>query len=182
MVEVTLLLDVIRTAGILVGIGYYILTLRNQQRSQKTAEETRKIQLLIDNTQHLSGEGRNDWHYLLGMQWDNYEDFISKYSAVKDPDLFERRIRAFRRLNLSGMLIKDGLVDLEAYIQYIGDVAPIMWHKFKDIILEQRRIWGSPDYLIGFEYLSNETEKYRASKGLTPLDTDVYTKSIGVNT
>ena len=183
MVElnIPLILDVIRTAGIIVGIGYYLLTLRNQQKSQRHAEETRKIQLLIDNTQHLSGEGRNDWHYLLDMQWDNYDGFMSKYSAINDPELFERRIRIFRRMNLTGMLLKDGLINIESYVQYIGDTAPIMWYKFRDIVLEQRRIWGSPEYLIGFEYLSNEVEKYRASKGLKPLNTDVYSKSIGVN-
>ena len=76
---------------------------------------------------------------------------MSKYGAVNDPELFERRIRTLRRMNLTGMLLKDGLIDIESYVQYIGDFTPIMWNKFKDIIFEQRRLWGSPEYLIGFE-------------------------------
>ena len=181
MAELTLpvFLQMVQTIGILVGVFYYIMTLQNQQKSRKHVEETRKVQLLIENSQHLSGEGRNDWNHLLDMSWDTYDDFIEKYGADNNPEAFERRIRSWRRMHLSGMLLKDELIDISTYVQYIGDVVPIMWDKFKDIILEQRRIWDSPDYLIGFEYLAEEVAKYKIKSGTQTPSLEVYRESLG---
>jgi hypothetical protein len=168
MVELTipLVLDIIRTVGILVGIVYYLTIMRNNQRNQKTAEETRKIQLLLDHNRDIIG--RNNWNSVMDMEWDDYNDFMSKYGWDSDPDLYEKRMGIWRRMHFSGLLIRDGLIDVSTFIDYIGDNSPLMWNKFKDIIEEQRVLFDSPNFLIGIEYGAKAVEQYRLNRGMTP--------------
>jgi len=166
MAEITipLVLDIIRTIGIIVGIIYYLTIMRNNQKSQRQSEETRKIQLLLDHNRYIMN--RNDWNSVMNMEWDDYDDFISKYGWESDPDLYDKRNGVWRRMHFSGLLVRDGLIDISTFVDYIGDNAPIMWNKFRDIIEEQRILFDNPELYVGIEYLAKEVEKYRLSRGM----------------
>ena len=170
MAEITyqMVLSTLQTAGILVGIFYYIMTLRNQQKNREQSEETRKIQLLLrmsENIAERSGAGV-DYSEIMAMQWDNYDDFISKYGVENNPDSYRKRMRIWRQMDVNGLLVRDELIDARAIVDYIGYGQLFMWRKFKDIIEESRRRYGDPQGYIGFEYLAGELEKYRLSQGL----------------
>ena len=162
--------------GLTVSIVYYASILKNsnktrelQLRAQEHAKETRKIQLLHEINESVSeGDSHLNWVDMLDMKWDNYEDFISKYGRENNPDLYHGRLRIWRRMNFSGLLIRDGLIDTSTYVQYIGDNPPIIWSKFKDIIEELRVQVDNPELYVGIEILAKEIEKYRARKGFTP--------------
>jgi len=168
MVEITipLVLDIIRTIGIIVGIVYYLTIMRNNQRSQRQSEETRKIQLLLDHNQYIMN--RNDWNSVMSMEWEDYDDFMEKYGWESNPELYEKRNGVWRRLHFSGLLVRDGLIDISTFVDYIGDNSPVMWNKFKDIIEEQRILFDNPELYVGIEYLANEVEKYRLRRGMKP--------------
>jgi len=154
MVEVTyqMVLSTLQTAGILVGIGYYIMTLRNQQRSQKTAEETRKYQLLYDINQFTSDEDiGQDFYALMDMEWTDYDDFTEKYGVKNNPTMNMKRQKMFRRWNFNGLLMRDGLIDADSFVQTLADNAPILWNKFGGLVEEMRIRNDNPDLYIGFE-------------------------------
>ena len=46
-VRYQMVLSTLQTAGILVGIAYYIMTIRNQQKNQDMQLETRQAQLFM---------------------------------------------------------------------------------------------------------------------------------------
>jgi len=167
MAEITLpiVLQIIQTVSLVVGIFYYLTIMRNNQKSQRQSEETRKIQLLLDHNRYMMSG--NDWNSVMSMEWDDYDDFISKYGWENNPDLYEKRIRQWRRMHFSGLLIRDGLIDISTYIDYISDNTPIMWNKFKDIIEEMRIAYNSPKLYNGIEYLANEIDNYRLGRGMT---------------
>jgi len=71
-------------------------------------------------------------------------------------------------MNYYGLLINDGLIDASMYIRIIADQAPLVWSKFRDIIMEMRRIHDNPELYIGMEILAEEIDKYRLSSGLNP--------------
>ena len=50
MAEITyqVVLSTLQTFGLLVGIFYYVMTLRNQQKNQQLALETRQAQLFMN--------------------------------------------------------------------------------------------------------------------------------------
>ena len=177
MAEITyqMILSTLQTAGLLVGISYYILTLRNQQKSQKHAEETRKIQLLTSYNEHISEEdGLARWYALMDMQWKDYYDYMSKYGFNNNPELCETRNEIWRITNQNGLLIRDGLIDISSFVKYIGDSPVFLWKKFKDIIETQRVLFNDPEHYIGIEILANEIDKYRSEMGLSPQEyTDI---------
>ena len=169
MVElsVELLLDIIRTAGILVGISYYVLTLRNQQQSHKHSEETRKYQLLNEINQFTSAEDTGqDFITLMNLEWTDYDDFMEKYGWENNPSMTYRRQRMWRRWNFNGLLIRDGLIDTSSFVQILADNSPLLWMKFGSLVEEMRIRNDNPDLYIGFEILAKEVDKYRISRGL----------------
>ena len=174
MAEITyqMVLSTLQTAGILVGIFYYIMTLRNQQKTREQSEETRKIQLLLwmnENISERSGAGV-DYNEIMAMQWDDYDDYISKYGIENNPDSWRKRVRIWRQMNVNGLLVRGELIDVRAMVDYIGYGSIDMWRKFKDIIEETRKSYDNPQMLSGFEYLAGELEKYRLSQGLETLE------------
>ncbi len=168
MVEVTLpiVLQILQTAGILVGIFYYIMTLRNQQKNREHSEETRKIQLLLGINKNIEGAGSGvQFNEIMDWKWDSYDDFISKYGVENNPDAYRKRRRMWQLMHVNGLLVRDGLIDVSALFDYTSGGALNMWRKFKDIIEENRRLYDLPEYLIGLEYLAGEIEKHRISRG-----------------
>ena len=84
MVELTipLVLDVIRTLGILVGVFYYITTLRNQGKN-------RMIEMVFQRMQERDLEYykiRRDIEPLM-EGWATNEEYFEKYHYSKTPDL-----------------------------------------------------------------------------------------------
>ncbi len=163
-----MVLSTLQTVGLLEGIFYNIMTLRNQQKNQEHSKETRKIQLLLGINENITEELGSgvDYNDIMAMKWDNYDDFISKYGIENNPDSYSKRMTIWRRIHVNGLLVRDGLLDVRAIIDYVGDGPYYVWKKFKDIIEESRRLYHLPDYLIGLEYLAGEIEKYRLSQGL----------------
>lgn len=166
MVEITIsiVLQIIQTLSLVVGIVYYLTIMRNNQKSQQQSEETRKIQLLLEHNRYIMSG--NNWNAVMSMEWNDYDDFISKYGWESNPDLYDKRNGIWRRMHFSGLLVRDGLIDISTYIDYISDNAPIMWNKFNDLIEEMRILYDSPELFIGIECLANEVEKYRLSRGI----------------
>ena len=69
-----MVLSTLQTVGLLVGISYYVLTLRNQQknqeislRKQKVTHETRQLQYLLEFTKETVEESYTN----LKQYWDS---------------------------------------------------------------------------------------------------------------
>ena len=176
----TMVKDIVTILGVVGGFTYYVMTVRATQRNQalslKAQEqqmETREIQILLERNDQIIESGSMAWNDVLNMKWDNYEDFMSKYAYDGNPDLLQKRLSIWRNMNSCGIMVKDGLIKLESYIKHVGDNPPIIWEKFKDIILEQRLVFDNPDYFLGIEYLAGAVEQYRKDRGWN-LKIDMY--------
>ena len=169
MVELTyqMVLSTIQTLSLVLGISYYIIVLRNQQKSQKHVEDTRKIQLLHDISEFTSSSN-NDFNTMMEMEWTDYTDFENKYGWKNNFEVYNSRVKIWRNMNYYGILVQDGIIDVSTYVRMISDEAPVVWDKFKEIILELRRIQDNPDLYRGMETLAEETDNYRIRKGLKP--------------
>lgn len=166
---VSMIRDIVAIFGVIAGFTYYVLNVKANQKNQEHAEETRKIQLVHDINESASeGEGNLNWVEMIEMEWTNYDDFVSKYGSANNPDLYIGRLRIWRRMNFSGLLLRDGLIDISTYIQVIGDNPPVIWSKFRSIIEEMRVRFDNPELYCGIEILAEEVDRYRVSKGLKP--------------
>lgn len=153
--------------SIAASIVYYASVLRNSNKAQKLQHETRKIQLLLEfNKDKVEDEGRGS--ELLSEEWTDFNDWFNKYSQFKNPESYALRLKMWENFNVNGLLIRDGLIDLETYLEYMGDMPLVFWIKYEDIITELRRRFRYPTYMSGFEYLANEIEDYRNKQGWGP--------------
>jgi hypothetical protein len=188
MVEVTipLVLDIIRTAGILVGIIYYITIMRNQQRTrelalesqelarkaQEEAIETRRTQILMQLYQDLNDEETNkSWAELVNLTVKDHDEFLEKYNSTVNPTHYAKRAHLWYLYNTIGELLRTEIIDIELLQRLmLSPQVIVMWEKWEEIIRETRTREKIPDAWAGFEYLYNEMIRYRESIELPAIE------------
>ncbi len=182
MVEVTyqMVLSTLQTAGILVGIFYYIMTLRNTQKTreltlesqelsrkaQQQAAETRQAQLFMQLYREYASEKlQKTYIELMQMEWQDLDDFAKKYDSGVSADSYAKRYGHWNWFNGIGLLLRKNLVDADIVYDTLGESGAIfMWNKFEPIIRANREEFNLPHHLTGFEYLAGEMKKMRVSK------------------
>jgi hypothetical protein len=172
-------LSTIQTIGILVGIFYYITTIRTNQRNQELQLETRQTQLFMQIYQEMSTpETIANWAEILGYEWDNYEDFEHKYGSGLYPDLFGKRVSIWRIFDGIGLLLYYKLIDIEKVYELIDSGVLIQWKKWAPIIKEQRIRHGFPEQNKWFEYLNDELTKIRNQRGIESKLSETFARYI----
>jgi hypothetical protein len=165
MVEITppLVLQIIQTVSLVVGIIYYLIIMRNSQRTQQQTLDARRTDTFLrhwgtDNEEHIKAtmEMMQQW------EWTDYADWVERYST--SPEMWSKFASNMQRYNGLGLLAMRDQVDLDLIYQYTPAPIISLWEKFGEVIIESR---GDPDKLQsdehyeGFEFLYNEMIKRR---------------------
>jgi hypothetical protein len=181
MVDVQTIGIVVTTISVSLAAIYYTFTLRINMKTQELALktqqhtlETRKIQLLKEFYKEFTDLFTSSDEYVRFAKesWSDFDDFMKKYGQRNDPEGTAYRLKHWRTLDFFGLMVRDGVIDIETFVNYVGDSAPIMWDRYKGIILEMRRRYHLPVWMSGFEYLAGETNRYRIWKGWGPKTPD----------
>jgi hypothetical protein len=114
MVDLTyqMVLSTLQTAGLLVGIFYYIMALRNQQKSQDITIETRQAQLFMQMQDRFNDEvkGFDIINKLQTANVNTAEKFIKLWES---DETFFKAIRAITSFSEGfGVLVKEGLMNI----------------------------------------------------------------------
>ena len=143
------LFQFLQTIGILVGVSYYIVSLRNQSR-------TRQIQIV-----NSVGIGNLDWSFL---DWEigDYEDFMSEHGPEVDPEGWSNMYEWFNRLEIFGVFVREGLLDVRLMCLMSGGTIKESWEKFRGIFQEMRVRYNRPRDWIEAEYLYERVMDYLA--------------------
>ena len=173
MVEVTLTLvkDVVTIVGVIAGFTYYMITVRN-------ANKTRKTQILSQAYSRLNEESWKRFLELLKMEWTDYDDFENKYGSDNNPDNYAKRMTEFGVYENIGILLKNGLIEPTTLYDLYGGRSSWMWDKFGPIILVQRVQYSIPEFFSNFEYLVKELTEVNKAKGYEVQIPENYTKYI----
>jgi len=183
MAEITyqMVLSTLQTAGLLVGIFYYIMVLRNQQKnqeislrnqeltlqSQEHALETRQATLFMQSYRETATkEMQMISMELLNWKWNDWDDYVKKYSS--DPKQNSKRVTLSLYLHGLGILLEENYIPAEIiYKMDQNGMAPIMyWEKFKAIIYQERKRNNNPDMWKYFESYALEMKRLREQNGL----------------
>jgi ribulose-5-phosphate 4-epimerase/fuculose-1-phosphate aldolase len=161
MVEITyqMALSTLQTAGILVGIIYYITIMRNQSRA-------REAQFLLQFNQVFQDkEAIRDWHDVLAMRFQDYQDFMENYDSKTNMESYLQRSRIWRMLNTFGHILKRGLVDPKTVYDAIsGGFIVRLWDNHGPIIREIRKHENAPLHLEGLEYCAEAMRNVEKNK------------------
>lgn len=146
MVDVTEISAIVAAAGVLVGVVYYILDMRNQARQRQT-------NLVMSLYSQFNGlEFQRIWHDILNREVKNYREYNEKYGWAE----FTAVGMFFEGI---GILLKRKLTDIELIDDMFTMPVNDTWLKMKDIVIEIRKIRNRPTILEWFEYLYNEMRK-----------------------
>jgi hypothetical protein len=167
MAELTIgvVLDIIRTSGILVGIYYYITILKNQQQN-------RMKEMVFQRMQTQTPESIKDSFEVTPtlFGWDTVEEFHRKYNWKTTPDLVAKRNSIQNKLSSWGFLLREGLIDID----FVGRLFPpnyIMywWEQNEPIYMDTRRISNNPEQFKDLELLYDAVKKRYPNITRNPL-------------
>ena len=165
------LFQFLQTVGILVGVFYYIMTIRTNQRNQEIAQknqelalkaqeqalETRQAQLL---SSFMGMTLTSDSQYNAMTYWFNhpeigYEEFKEQYPRGSKG--FQDMWRLLGFYELIGLLSKWEFVDEEL----VDDMFALQWDKFGPIVKGMQEDLGSSGYWENYEWLAKARHKAR---------------------
>jgi len=160
MVEITLpiVLQILQTAGILVGIIYYITIMRNSQRSQQIQIETRQAQLFMQfMNPAMSGDKADYWREIMEWEWSDYDEFTRIRS---DPENRKSYDQISYYLESIGSYVRLGFIPVRIVAVTMSLWVTGFWNKFGSMIVERRVRTNTPRLLSETEHLYNELMKY----------------------
>ena len=167
MVEITLpiMLQLLQTAGILVGIIYYITIMRNAQRNQRLQLETRQTQLFMDIYQNtVTHEFQKAFRKIMITQWNSYDEFYRQNDYFDpnhpDPEFIESVNLIASYYEGMGVLIKENLFDIRMVALLMTGMTRSFWKKYAPYIDKWREDLGFPRLWSETEYLYDELMKY----------------------
>jgi len=166
--------DLVAIFGVIAGFSYYVLTVRNAQRTreltlkaQEHATETRETQIFMQLYQNLNNEDiYKKWAELVNQEKIEFNEYVEKYDSSVNPSHFAMRSIIWYSYNTIGELVRQGKIELDLVDRIqVGVMATVMWDKWEHIIKETRIRETAPDLWSGFEYLCDEIKSLRSEKG-----------------
>ena len=155
VVDITEISAMVVAAGVLVGVVYYILDVRNQAMIRKTELVTRLYSHIYG-----SGELQRARKKVLGITYEDYDDFVKKYGAPNSeepvPVAIAQILYSFEE---AGVLLSKKLVDVDLIDQLMGLNILRVGTKLMPLIEEARKRLNLPRVWTNFEYLYNEMKK-----------------------
>jgi hypothetical protein len=165
LIEISVIRDFVAIFGVIAGFSYYVLTVRNAQRSQKTNERTQQLQFLVQMTSLMGYEGNKMGIELMNMEWSDYDEFERKYGSDNNQDNYAKRITLWTAYDILGYALKMGLIDRDLLLQNLGYGPITFWAKFKGVVEGIRIRYLQPTGYENFEYLASESIKWFKEKG-----------------
>lgn len=173
MIELGMIRDLVAIFGVIAGFSYYVLNVRNAQKTrelslkaQEQALETRQTQIFMQIYQRLNLEETYKlWAELVNLEISDYDEYLQKYDSSVNPAHFGKRAQIWYSFNTIGALLRQGIIGLDFVHQVqLASMVIVMWEKWENIIREIRVRENQPDMWEGFEYLYNEMKRLRSER------------------
>lgn len=152
MVELTEISAIVATAGVLVGIIYYIIQIRHQTKIRQT-------DLLIRLYSTCNSKEVMDPAWKVSrLQVKDYEDYVKQYGPLfSENPLHKALMKVLGIYDLVGSLLYKKLIDPDLAYNVVGiGYTKMLYESLKPIILGIRKETNEPEAYCGFDYLINE--------------------------
>ena len=146
MVDITEIAAVVAAAGVLVGVAYYILDLRNQNRIRKTDLLVRLCSIM------QSKDWLESWDKIDSLQTTDLIKMRDQHQTVEMNQVYW----FFEEI---GILMQMKLVDIDLVDRMLHRLVKNTWEKLEPVVHYGRKLRNDPRIAQGFEYLYNEMQK-----------------------
>ena len=167
MIELSVIRDLVAIFGVIAGFSYYVLTVRNAQRTreltlraQEQALDTRQAQLLMNLVNTVrSTDFRRHWHKLFRLEWNDYQDFQEQYED--DIETITAWTSVMRFYECVGVMVKNNLIDMSLIYSLLNNGTKMVWDRYEPLIRGDReRFQQYGTVWVNVEYLYNEVLRY----------------------
>ena len=154
MIEITyqMVLSTLQTIALIVGIYYYVMVLRNQQRSRKTQ------MFMPIYSRVLDSEYRRHFSDIRVWEWEDFDDWEKKYYENRDE--WAKLVNVVMVLEWVSVLLKRKDIDFDIVYDTLRIEVTRLWDGIGPIIKEGRVRWDFPEFGAGVETLYNELKKH----------------------
>jgi len=155
VVDIQTVSVMLASASVIVGVIYYALQLRHQNRMRQT-DLVMRLYLLWD-----SKEFRDMLMEVHNLQFKDYEDFVKKYGPwlSKGPAQTAITVVASYYLRV-GFLLYKKIIDIDFIYNLIGFLPiKLYWEKTKPVTIGLREQYNDPRIFGWVEYLYDEMKK-----------------------
>jgi len=154
MVDITEISAVVAAAGVLIGVVYYIISLRYDMKTRET-EISRMF-----TSEYVSDQGLQRYATVMTLEWKDHDDFMKKY-GYSNPEMFGKWVSQFFAYESMGSLLRNKVIKAETIYTMGGYGAIWAWDKYKDIIRSRREVAWGRDYMKDFEFFAQEMLKMK---------------------
>jgi len=144
--------EVVTIIGVVAGLTYYILTVRNQRK-------TRHMQIIQGGESGIKSSPTFDYNFL-EVDWLDYDDFMSKYGPESSSNVWANNIEWLDGFELYGVYIREGMLDVRLVCLVSGGSYLRYWDKHGPLWQEHRRRINSPRLFIEAEYAYHRIKDY----------------------
>jgi len=161
MVEISyqMVLSTLQTAGILVGIFYYIMSLRYSRKIQQMTLLIRQSQILqqiLDKT--TSREGLEYGRICNQAEWSDYDEWLEKHMSDEDYSMaFTYWRNCFEH---TGVHLKEGIFHIRLLALRAASDFIWFWERHRDVIYERRKRLNNRRYCDTWEYAYDQLMEY----------------------
>ena len=153
MVDVTEISAIVAAAGVLVGVAYYILDMRNQARTRQT-----DMVLRLYST-FSSEEFQITLAQIDNLKFQNTDDFLQKYGSKVNAEVWGKWQSVAAFFEQVGVLLHRKLINISLVDDLLTTDVKQQWERMAPVILDIRKRLDSPQIWEWFEYLYNEMKK-----------------------
>ena len=160
MLDIASISAVMGATGVIVGVVFAVLELRNLSRHREIEVETRQAQLFMQIYDHYYKEDflSDENEILFQWEWKDFDEFWEKYGPETNVEAFNKFDSMGTYFKGVGVLVKRNLIDLNLVDELMGTSIRLHWEKSGRIMKEFRTRFWSHAY-EWFEYLYNELQK-----------------------
>ena len=164
MIELSVIRDLVAIFGVIAGFTYYVMTVRNQNR-------TRQAQLFMQIfSRQYDIDQRRSIHLIQNMEYEDFDDFMDKYGLENNPDAYLRMSSLGTYFEGVGVLVKRNLVDPSMVDDLMSGRIVDYWETIGPMTKEHRERTGDYEAYEHVEYLYNVIksiqDKQRIEAGL----------------
>ncbi len=159
MVETTtyqVFFQFLQTVSIMVGIAYYVMSLRNQEKTQRQTLETRQAQLFMQIYLTFTNPSfQQAYNEIKKWTYENLDDFDKNYGYDVNPESYKYHSSLSFFFEGVGVLVMRKLIDPALVDDLMSGPVIAYWEKMKPYYVEYRTRFDWPQIGEYIEYLYN---------------------------
>ena len=145
MLDISSISAIAAALGVVVGVVYAIMELRNLVKARQT-----DLVIRLYST-FGSKEFQERWAEFISADYKDYNDFVKKYGLTwPEIGIFFEGV---------GVLLKRKLIDIALIDDLFTGPIKMTWEKGKHIVEDAKKQLNQPQWAEWFEYLYNEMQK-----------------------